>query len=55
MAIANILAALTISRLGEAAQRRIRDNEHFLVNSGEYLLSGGTKNSRREKRADVPW
>ncbi|MBB2692915.1 UNVERIFIED_ORG: DNA-binding MurR/RpiR family transcriptional regulator [Rhizobium esperanzae] len=55
IAIANILAALTISRLGEAAQRRIRDNEHFLVNSGEYLLSGGTKNSRREKRADVPW
>ncbi|WP_431324731.1 MurR/RpiR family transcriptional regulator [Rhizobium sp. YTU87027] len=49
IAIANILAALTISRLGEAAQRRIRDNEHFLVNSGEYLLSGSTKKSPPRK------
>jgi DNA-binding MurR/RpiR family transcriptional regulator len=50
IAIANILAALTISRLGEAAQRRIRDNEHFLVDSGEYLLPGSTKISRHEKK-----
>ncbi|CAN7687751.1 MurR/RpiR family transcriptional regulator [Pararhizobium sp. LjRoot235] len=50
IAIANILAALTISRLGEAAQRRIRDNEHFLVDSGEYLLSGDIKTSRRRPK-----
>jgi DNA-binding MurR/RpiR family transcriptional regulator len=47
IAIANILAALTISTLGEVAQRRIRDNEQFLVNSGEYLLSSGPKKRRR--------
>ena len=49
IAIANILAALTISRLSEAARHRIRDNEHFLVDSGEYLLSGRTNSSCREK------
>ncbi|WVT77824.1 MurR/RpiR family transcriptional regulator (plasmid) [Sinorhizobium chiapasense] len=43
IAIANILAALTISRLGEVAQSRIRENERFLVNSGEYLLSNPPK------------
>lgn len=52
IAIANILAALTISRIGEAAQRRIRDNENFLVNSGEYLLSGSPKSSRRRPKTD---
>jgi len=50
IAIANILAALTISRLGEVAQKRIRQNERFLVNSGEYLLSGVTKKSRRRSK-----
>ncbi len=46
IAIANLLAALTISGLGKAAQNRIRDNEHFLVNSGEYLLSNPPKRRR---------
>jgi DNA-binding MurR/RpiR family transcriptional regulator len=50
IAITNILAALTISRLGEAGQRRIRDNEHFLVDSGEYLLSVGTNSTRRRSK-----
>ncbi|WP_431324727.1 MurR/RpiR family transcriptional regulator [Rhizobium sp. YTU87027] len=48
--IANLLAALTISRLGEVAQRRIRENERFLVNSGEYLLSGAPKKRRRPSK-----
>jgi DNA-binding MurR/RpiR family transcriptional regulator len=39
-AVASLLAALVVSKLGEAAQRRIRDNERFLVGSGEYLLAG---------------
>lgn len=52
IAIANILAALTISKLGEVAERRIRDNERFLVNSGEYLLSGTAKSSRRSRVVD---
>lgn len=39
IAVANLLAALTISRLGKSAQKRIRENEQFLVGSGEYLLS----------------
>jgi len=50
IAIANILAALTISRLGDVAQRRIRENERFLVNSGEYLLSATPKKSRRSSK-----
>lgn len=55
IAIANILAALTISTLGETAQRRVRDNENFLVNSGEYLLSSSIMNPRRRsKKGDVP-
>lgn len=52
IAIVNILAALTISKLGDVAERRIRDNEHFLVNSGEYLLSGTAKSQRRRKMAN---
>ncbi len=54
IAIANILAALTISRLGEAAQNRIRDNERFLVSSGEYLLSSESKSFRNKRVADLP-
>lgn len=50
IAIANILAALTISRLGDVAQLRIRENERFLVNSGEYLLSATPKKSRRSSK-----
>lgn len=38
IAVANLLAALAISRLGDVAQNRIRENERFLVGSGEYLL-----------------
>ena len=51
IAIVNILAALTISRLGEVAQRRIRENERFLVNSGEYLLSGAPKRRGRPSKS----
>ncbi len=47
IAIANLLAALTISKLGKLAQNRIRDNERFLVNSGEYLLSNPPKRRGR--------
>lgn len=47
IAIANLLAALTIGRLGEPAQTRIRENERFLHGSGEYLLSGKAIKRRR--------
>jgi DNA-binding MurR/RpiR family transcriptional regulator len=50
IAIVNILAALTISRLGETAQRRIRQNERFLVNSGEYLLGDAPKGRRSRSK-----
>lgn len=40
IAIAHLLAALTISNIGEPAQQRVRENEQFLVGSGEYLMSG---------------
>ena len=43
IAVANLLAVLTINQLGKTAQDRIRENERFLVNSGEYLLSPATK------------
>lgn len=43
IAVANLLAALTINKLGEAARDRIRANERFLVNSGEYLLAPAPK------------
>ncbi|WFU62578.1 MurR/RpiR family transcriptional regulator [Bradyrhizobium brasilense] len=47
IAIANLLAALAIGRLGEPAQTRIRENERFLHGSGEYLLSGKLIKRRR--------
>ncbi|XSC42687.1 MurR/RpiR family transcriptional regulator [Bradyrhizobium sp. RDT10] len=47
IAVAHLLAALTISSLGEPAQNRIRENERFLVGSGEYLLSGKLIKGRR--------
>ncbi|UPK28272.1 MurR/RpiR family transcriptional regulator [Bradyrhizobium sp. 195] len=47
IAIANLLAALAIGRLGEPAQTRIRENERFLHASGEYLLSGKLIKRRR--------
>lgn len=37
--LANLLAATAIRKIGAPAQRRIRDNEKFLVGSGEYLLA----------------
>lgn len=40
LAIANLLAALAVAALGEAAQKRIRLNERRLVETGEYLLTG---------------
>jgi DNA-binding MurR/RpiR family transcriptional regulator len=46
IALAHLLAALTISSLGESAQTRIGANERFLVNSGEYLLSSKTPKRR---------
>jgi len=48
IAMAQLLAALTIRNLGEPAQKRIRENERFLVGSGEYLLSGKTPKRRRK-------
>jgi DNA-binding MurR/RpiR family transcriptional regulator len=44
--VANLLAVLTIHRLGKAAEDRIRENERFLVNSGEYLLSPSPRRRR---------
>lgn len=49
IAVANLLAVLTIHRLGKPAQDRIRENERFLVNSGEYLLSPAPR-----KRGEKP-
>lgn len=46
MAIAHLLASLTISNIGEPAQRRIQENEQYLVGSGEYMFNG--KNSKRK-------
>ena len=43
IAVANLLAALTINKLGKAAQDRIRENERYLVSSGEYLLAPSSK------------
>lgn len=40
ISIVNLLAVLTINRLGDDAWDRIRKNEQFLVKSGEYILSG---------------
>jgi DNA-binding MurR/RpiR family transcriptional regulator len=53
VATANLLAALTVARLGDAAQRRIRENERHLVDSGEYLLAGrpSTRQVRRKRKA----
>ncbi|MCK1516970.1 MurR/RpiR family transcriptional regulator [Bradyrhizobium sp. 190] len=51
IAVAQLLAALTISSLGESAQNRIRENEQFLVGSGEYLLSGEVAKRRRAPTA----
>ncbi|MCK1753994.1 MurR/RpiR family transcriptional regulator [Bradyrhizobium sp. 137] len=51
IAIANLLAALVIGRLGEPAQVRIRENERFLHGSGEYLLSGKLIKRRRPTTA----
>lgn len=49
VAIANLLAALTIAELGVTAQKRIRANERFIVGSNEYLLSN--KGARRARRS----
>lgn len=38
MAIANLLIALTVAKLGEKAQKRIQENERRLVAGGEYML-----------------
>lgn len=46
-AVAQLLCALTINKLGYKAQERIRRNETFLVKSGEYLAT--TKRSPRSR------
>lgn len=40
LALANLLVALAVAKLGDAAQRRIRANERRIVASGEYLRAG---------------
>ena len=50
LALANLLAALTVSKLGESAQQRIRMNERRLVETGEYLLAAGPVRKRRSVR-----
>ncbi|MBR0679586.1 MurR/RpiR family transcriptional regulator [Roseomonas eburnea] len=40
LALANLLVAMTVARLGAPAQRRIRANEQRIVASGEYLEAG---------------
>jgi DNA-binding MurR/RpiR family transcriptional regulator len=49
IAIANLFAAIAVAQLGEVAQKRIRSNERFLVNSGEYLLVSSRSRSRRRR------
>ena len=46
LAVANLLAALTVAKLGENAQKRIRLNERRLVDAGEYLLTTGSARKR---------
>ncbi len=48
IALANLLVALAVARLAEPAQERIRKNERFLVESGEYMVAG-TRSRRRSK------
>jgi hypothetical protein len=48
IALANLLVALAVARLAEPAQERIRKNERFLVESGEYMVAG-TRSRRRAK------
>jgi DNA-binding MurR/RpiR family transcriptional regulator len=45
-ALVNLLAASAIRKMGPAAERRIRDNERFLVGSGEYLLAEAARGRR---------
>lgn len=50
LALANLLAALAVAKLGADAQRRIRQNERRLVEAGEYLLADGSARRRRGPR-----
>ena len=43
VALANLLVALTVARLGPSAQRRIRANERRIVASGEYVEAGPSR------------
>jgi DNA-binding MurR/RpiR family transcriptional regulator len=43
LALANLLVAMTVARLGAPAQRRIRENELRIVASGEYLEAGARR------------
>jgi DNA-binding MurR/RpiR family transcriptional regulator len=47
LAICNLLTALTIGQLGEAAQRRIAANEKRIVARQEYLLAGRQRATRK--------
>ncbi|WP_454014867.1 MurR/RpiR family transcriptional regulator [Aquamicrobium terrae] len=40
VAIANLFVALTVAKLGAAAEKRIKQNEQFLVKSGDYVNAG---------------
>lgn len=54
LAVANLLAALTISKLGEAAQQRIRRNEQHIMQSGEYVQTrrraSGARTAKHQAR-----
>ncbi|KQP12387.1 MurR/RpiR family transcriptional regulator [Pseudorhodoferax sp. Leaf265] len=51
IAIAQLLCALSINKLGYKAQERIQRNESFLMQSGEYL-SAGRRGTRRRSVPD---
>lgn len=54
LALANLLAALTVAKLGQAAQERIRLNERRLVDTGEYLMATGPARKRASARRGPP-
>lgn len=49
LAIANLLTALAVVRLGDSAQQRITANERRIVAGGEYLLAGPRQPRPRRK------
>lgn len=49
IALANLLAALTVAKLGKKAQHRVQENEKFLISSGEYVDLGKRSQRRRSR------